>query len=152
MILPIKTMDFQKKFAERKTEDFHIINAFGGKFQIHSFIKIFNFCSHGTAQLKIRAVDDLVRIERFIQHDISKFQENRHMDIDAADKFRKKTKIVDNQMFRITCISRIKTVWCPGIDDVELSLGDRIGGAIVNVIALSIIYVNNLTKIMGMYF
>ena len=74
------------------------------------------------------------------------------MDIDAADKFRKKTKIVDNQMFRITCISRIKTVWCPGINDVEFSLGNRIVGAIVNVIALSIIHVNNLNKIMGMYF
>ena len=74
------------------------------------------------------------------------------MVIDAADKFREKAEVVDNQMLRIAFVRGIKTVGCPGVDDIELSLGYGIGDVVVNMIPFSVIDIDDLDKIMGMYF
>lgn len=74
------------------------------------------------------------------------------MNIDAADKFREKAEVVDNQMLRIAFVRGIKTVGCLGVDDIELSLGYGIGDVVVNMIPFSVIDIDDLDKIMGMYF
>ena len=124
MILPVKTVNFQKKLTEGKPEKLHIIDSLGSKFQV----------------------------QRFIQHNIGQLHKDGEMNIDAADKFREKAEVVDNQMLRIAFVRGIKTVGCPGVDDIELSLGYGIGDVVVNMIPFSVIDIDDLDKIMGMYF
>ena len=152
MILPIKAVNLEKKLTEGKTEKLHIIDAFGSKFQVHFFIELFDLGPHRAAQFEIRTVDDLVGVERFIQHNIGQLHKDGEMNIDAADKFREKAEVVDNQMLRIAFVRGIKTVGCPGVDDIELSLGYGIGDVVVNMIPFSVIDIDDLDKIMGMYF